>query len=135
MSEIIYIAGTNERPSIYFDSSYQLRITGCSIPEDVWDVYGGVTMRILKLTEKTPGLLNCEFTLEYCNRSSLECILDIFKLIRIMKNNGWQIQVKWYYQEFDEDMKEAGEVYSKILEHSFILIENKDLITEDSFMS
>ena len=43
-----------------------------------------------------------------------------------MKKNGWQVEVKWHYQEFDEDIKEAGENYSKILENSFQLVESND---------
>ena len=128
MSDIIYLAGTDEQPSIYFDNSYLLRITGCSFPEDSWNVYKTVITRVSQLIDQRPGILNCEFMVSRCNKSSISCILDLFKLMRLMQYAGWQIMVKWQYQEFDEDMKDVGEEFSKILAGSFELVENEEVL-------
>lgn len=126
MSDIIYDTGTQEKPLIYFDNSYQLRIAGCSFPENSWDVYRQVMRRLSELIEKRPGTLTCEFTLTYCNKSSISCIKDLFKLMGVMQHCGWKIYVKWNYQQLDEDIKCAGEELSKILDENFELVECED---------
>jgi hypothetical protein len=34
-------------------------------------------------------------------------------------NNGHEVVVQWYYQEDDEDMQEAGDEYSEIVDIPF----------------
>ena len=128
MSTSISLEGADKHPSIFFDSANQLKISGFSVPENGWSVYESIIMKVSLLIDKTPDAMNSEFKLEYFNKTSFDCILDLFKLMLVMKKKGWQIKVKWFYQKFDEDMREAGETYSKILGSSIELIEFQEMI-------
>lgn len=131
MSDIIYQTGTSEWPSIYFDTSYKLKITGFSIPKNGADVYGSIIVRIEKLIEQTPGKLHCEFMLEYYNKSSFKSITDLFKIFYLMQKKGWHIEVIWKYHKYDEDMLEAGESLYQLIGSSLIFMERTENINAD----
>ena len=61
--------------------------------------------------------------LEYFNTSSSKCLLDLFKKLEGMHKSGNDITIKWYYEEDDEDMLEAGEDYQSIINIPFKMIE------------
>ena len=61
--------------------------------------------------------------MEYFNTSSSKCIYDILKEIKKLENKGKKVMVRWYYDEDDEDMYEAGEDYSDLLDLPFKFIE------------
>lgn len=61
--------------------------------------------------------------MEYFNTSSSKCIYDLLKDVKSLKNKGKKVSVRWYYDEDDEDMLEAGEDYSDLLDLPFMFIE------------
>ena len=63
--------------------------------------------------------------LEYFNTSSSKCILDVFKKLESV--TGSEVSVKWYYEEDDEDMLEAGEDYEAIIDLPFEMIEVEEI--------
>ena len=63
--------------------------------------------------------------LEYFNTSSSKCILDVFKKLESV--SGSEVSVKWYYEEDDEDMLEAGEDYEAIIDLPFEMIEVEEI--------
>ena len=63
--------------------------------------------------------------MEYFNTSSSKCILDVFKKLESISDSS--VSVKWYYEEDDEDMLEAGEDYEAIIDLSFEMIEVEEL--------
>ena len=56
-----------------------------------------------------------EFNLDYLNSTSVKAIRDILIQLDEIAEAGNNIQVKWYYDKLDEDMKELGKVYSSLL--------------------
>jgi len=67
-----------------------------------------------------------EVKLEYFNTSSSKCILDVFKKLEIIHKARNDVEIKWYYEEDDEDMLEAGEDYESIIRVPFEMIETAD---------
>ena len=61
--------------------------------------------------------------MEYFNTSSSKCIYDLLKEVKSLENKGKEVVVRWYYDEDDEDMLEAGEDYSDLLDLHFRFIE------------
>ena len=57
--------------------------------------------------------------LEYFNTSSSKCLMDLLKRI---EKSPIEATILWYYEEEDEDMLEAGEDYSAIVNIPFKLI-------------
>ena len=56
-----------------------------------------------------------EFKLDYFNSTSAKFIMDLLMQLDKMAQEGYPIKVKWYYDKRDEDMKESGEEFSKLL--------------------
>ncbi|MFT5824113.1 MAG: hypothetical protein ACI8ZM_005379 [Crocinitomix sp.] len=98
-------------------------LAGISIPEDPYAFYSPVNEEIDKYMESPQLKTTLEFKLEYFNTSST---LVIRNLIRDLSQSGskTELHVKWYYEEYDEDMKEAGDEF-RLLFHglNFELVE------------
>ena len=63
-----------------------------------------------------------EFRFEYFNSTSAKFILDILKKIKKYREDNVNVNVKWYYDEPDIDMKDSGEEFSKMTGMPFELI-------------
>ncbi|MFK7952088.1 MAG: DUF1987 domain-containing protein, partial [Ekhidna sp.] len=59
--------------------------------------------------------LTANFAFEYFNTSSSKCLFDLLKRLARYKTQGADVIINWFYEEEDEDMKEAGEDYEDIL--------------------
>lgn len=66
------------------------------------------------------------FKLGYFNSSSAKFILDIMNIAREQYEKGLNIVVEWFYQEDDEDMKEAGEDFADFCEMEFKFFETEE---------
>lgn len=62
--------------------------------------------------------------MEYFNTSSSKCLYDILKEIKYLSDQGKEVNVRWYYEQDDEDMMEAGEDYSDLLDLPFVFVEH-----------
>ena len=121
--EALIIESSNLTPEIKFDATQGLfEMKGRSIPENSLEfyqpVYEWLDAYITQPNEKT--VLHVQF--DYFNTSSSKCILDILKRIDKLEDMDKDVLIKWYYDENDEDMMEAGEDYSDLLEAPFELI-------------
>lgn len=65
-----------------------------------------------------------DFAFQYFNTSSSKCLFDIFRQLKRMQTAGTNIKVNWYYEEFDQDMLEAGEDYDEIVKLDFHFVEH-----------
>jgi hypothetical protein len=66
-----------------------------------------------KFGQSTPKVF--EFKLDYFNSTSAKFIMDVLMQLDKMAQEGYPIKAKWYYDKRDEDMKESGEEFSKLL--------------------
>ena len=114
------ISKTADTPTIILDKSNgKFLLQGRSIPEDAV-VFFKPILDWFKEYATNPNPETCvEFKLEYFKTSSSKLILDI--MLKLKNIDG--AIVRWYYQEDDEDMREAGEEYSEIVELPFELIQ------------
>ena len=121
--ETLIINGTDDTPKVVLDQENKVfEISGRSLPEDVVSFFQPVIDWLDEL-EKNP-LDNIEFDikLEYFNTASSKQILDIFLILDEIFLRGNSVKVNWYYSELDEDLGEAGEEYSELVEVPFELI-------------
>lgn len=121
--ETLIINGTDDTPKVVLDQENNVfEISGRSLPEDVVSFFQPVIDWLDEL-EKNP-LDNIEFDikLEYFNTASSKQILDIFLILDEIFLRGNSVKVNWYYSELDEDLGEAGEEYSELVEVPFELI-------------
>ena len=126
--ETITINATPKTPSVIFDSSNGvLQLKGRSIPENSIEFYKPLVEWIDEYATAPLPKTSVSIELEYFNTSSSKCLLDLFKKLESMHKNGNEIAIKWYYEEDDEDMLEAGEDYQSIISIPFTMIEVEQL--------
>ncbi len=118
--EVIKIKGTDDTPNVILDAeSNILEFSGRSLPEDVVTFYAPVIQWIEEYAKSPNPKTEVIFRLEYFNTASSKLLLDILLKFEDILNSGHEVVVQWYFQEDDEDMEEAGEEYSEIVDIPF----------------
>ena len=102
-------------------------ITGRSAPEDVRSLYypiiewmEGYADELSKghaYTEKNPLLVKID--LEYFNSSSAKFLYDVFAQLKDLNRAGVPVDIEWYFEDEDIDLREAGEDLSLLCELPF----------------
>ncbi|MBK7383727.1 MAG: DUF1987 domain-containing protein [Flavobacteriales bacterium] len=116
--------GTPKTPHVHFDPrSGLLELKGRSIPENSIDFYKPLIDWIDKYGREPNSKTAVHVQLEYFNTSSSKCILDVFKRLEPIRSAGNEVTVLWHYEADDEDMLEAGEDYSGIINIPFKMIQ------------
>lgn len=116
--EIISLEGTEDTPKILLDKNNGImEISGRSLPEDSAEFYQPV-LDWLEEYKKSPNPETIfVFKLEYFNTASSKLILDILSSLEDIAD----AKIHWYYYEDDEDMEEAGEEFSELIDLEFEL--------------
>lgn len=118
--EVIKIKGTDDTPNVILDAeSNIIEFSGRSLPEDVVTFYAPVIQWIEEYAKSPNPKTEVIFRLEYFNTASSKVLLDILLKFEDILNDGNEVVVQWYFQEDDEDMEEAGEEYSEIVDIPF----------------
>jgi len=68
------------------------------------------------------------FKMVYFNTSSSKILLDVMKRLELIKKSGHDVTINWRFREDDEDMLEAGEIYSERVEVPFNLISDDSVV-------
>lgn len=118
----IILNGTPKTPDVNFSAEEgRLEIKGRSIPENSIEFYSDLLAWIDEYATNPKTTTVMDMKLEYFNTSSSKCILDVFKKLEVIKKNGQEVVINWYYEEEDEDMLEAGEDYDAIIDIPFTM--------------
>ena len=123
--EDLNLEGTAKTPTIDFKSNGELLIKGRSIPENSIEFYKPKIDWISDYGNSPQSDTAVNIQLEYFNTSSSKCILDVFKKLESLSDTA--VKIKWYYEEDDEDMLEAGEDYEAIIDLPFEMVEVEEL--------
>ncbi|WP_028980594.1 DUF1987 domain-containing protein [Sporocytophaga myxococcoides] len=114
--DTLNINGTEDTPSVTLDKSKGVfEISGRSLPEDAAGFFKPVLSWIEAYKEQSNPATNLQVKLEYFNTASSKLILDI--LTKFEKIQG--AKIIWYHFSDDEDMKEAGQEFSELVEIPF----------------
>ena len=115
--------GTEDSPQIILDrESNIMEISGRSLPEDVNTFYEPMMSWIEEYAKDPLDVTVFNFKLTYFNTASSKIILDILTQFEEMIEEGHQVLVRWHYPEEDEDMMEAGEEYSEMVDVPFEMV-------------
>lgn len=119
--ETLIIAATEDTPAVKLDSASGVyELVGRSLPEDVTTFYKPVFDWLAGAG--SIATMKFDVKLEYFNTASSKVILDIFSKLEGLKEGGVDVSINWHYAEDDEDMQEAGEEYSELVEVPFKLV-------------
>jgi len=126
--EKLIIEATGNSPRIVLDpESKKFEFSGESRPENVRKFYLPILEWLEAYTKNQEKLndgertseLQCQFNFEYFNSTSAKYILDIFKSLNAINALGVELEIKWLYEEDDEDMLEVGQEMSRMSKLSF----------------
>jgi hypothetical protein len=109
--EDLFLQGTDSLPTINFKTNGELKITGRALPEDANNFFRPVLDWLRNFTAEE---VNIEFNLDYFNTSVSKQLLDMFKIIENNPGNK-TINMKWMYEDGDDEMLESGEIYAEML--------------------
>lgn len=113
------LEGTEDTPTIILDKKNSIfEISGRSLPEDPIEFYKPVLEWITQYSANPNPTTDFVFRLDYYNTSSAKVILDLLYALEDIKG----ARVKWYFHDEDEDMEEAGQEFSELVEIPFELI-------------
>lgn len=114
--EKLHISPTEDTPEVVFDkSSGEFVLSGRSLPEDAASFYEPILSWLSTYSEDPNPSTKFEMKLEYFNTASSKLLLDVLSTLEDI--NG--AKVVWYYFEDDEDMEEAGEEFSELVDVDF----------------
>lgn len=116
----INLEGTEDTPKIILDATNNIyEISGRSLPEDCAQFYKPILDWLDGFNPTSK--VNFVFKLDYFNTASSKLILDILNRLEKIKNKGKDVTILWCFSEDDEDMQEAGEEFSELVEVPFEL--------------
>lgn len=114
--EILNLEGTEDTPKIILDKKNGIfEISGRSLPEDSAEFYRPVLEWIGAYAKEAIASTEFVFKLEYFNTASSKLILDVLSALEDIQG----MKIMWYYHEDDEDMEEAGQEFSELVEIPF----------------
>lgn len=119
--EDLLMTGTAKTPDVEFRADGHLLLQGCSIPENApefyrpllsWlEDYGRVAKPVTELTVK----------FNYFNSSSSKALLQLIEQLSEIQTAEHKVQVRWLYEEGDDDNREAGEDYMDVSKIPFTI--------------
>lgn len=114
--EILQLEATEDTPKIILDNQNGIfEISGRSLPEDSAEFYAPVLEWIENYTANPNPATIFSFKLEYFNTASSKLILDVLSALEDIKGTT----IHWYFHDDDEDMEEAGQEFSELVEIPF----------------
>lgn len=123
----LILEGSSKTPTISFETTGRLELRGRSIPENSVEFYKQLVDWIDTYRSAPAPQTIMDVKLEYFNTSSSKCILDLFKKLELLHQDGKNAVINWYYEADDEDMQEAGSDYKAILTIPFELVKVEEI--------
>lgn len=120
--ETIKIYPTKTTPAVYLNPTKGIfKMYGRSSTDDSIRFYQ--PLRSALTSGSMPERLMVKIKMEYFNTSTSKCLYDIFRDIKSLMDSGKKVAIKWYYEQDDDDMLEAGEDYCDLLGLPFSFVE------------
>ncbi len=82
---------------------------GNSYPEDAIVFFEPINAWFIRFVKEVKKPIVLNITLNYVNSSSSKCFMDIFDLLEDYFTSDGKVTVNWFYEEDDDEIKEAGE--------------------------
>lgn len=117
------LKATAKTPEIMLNSlTGEMRISGRSIPENADEFWSPILQWFYAYASKPSASTHLVINLEYFNITSSKRILFILYKMSEMRNTGHPVSVDWIYAEEDEDMYEAGNDFSTLVNIPFNIL-------------
>ncbi|GAB4128974.1 MAG: DUF1987 domain-containing protein [Raineya sp.] len=121
--ENLIVKASEQTAEVMLDAlAGKIEFSGVSIPEDSYSFFTPILRWIDQYNEKPQKKTVAAFNIMYCNTSSSMYISEILRKLRKLKNSGNEVEVNWYYEEDDDDMRLLGEDFKRISQLNFKII-------------
>lgn len=120
--DALFIEKQTDTPEINFNPAQNLfRIAGKSMPDNPLKFYSPIFDWLNQYKEEVAdgAKIVFEVKFDYFNTASSKLFLDMLDIFAEFQETGAQVSIVWYYRAGDDDMKEAGEEYSELVEAPF----------------
>jgi SiaC family regulatory phosphoprotein len=125
--DTFYKPATDDTPEIIFNPiEGKYLIKGISIPEDAPAFYKPSLEWIHHFQQSNEKEISLDIFLNYYNTGSLKSLVDILKaFVKLKKEFDKDLIINWYYEAYDDDMKDKGKELSEIVDYDFNLKEEE----------
>ena len=120
----IFIKEAPTTPEVRFNfEEGELEIKGVSIPEDTEEFYNPLLEAIEEYIKiENPKKITVSFKLIYVNTSTSAVLGKMIKILEPLEDGDRIVNINWYYEAEDEDMKDLGEDFNSFTKLHFELI-------------
>ncbi len=126
--EPINIQKTFSTPLVKFvPEENKLLIEGRMIPEDATAVFTPISSWVNSYFEEGNSTLNVVFRLYYYNTSSSKRIVNLLRKMDEYYANGKKINVRWEYEEGDDDCMRDGQDFQGLVKVPVEVVETKEI--------
>lgn len=123
MASRFTIKPTSNSPFIEFDPEIgSLTIVGQSHPEDPQEFYQDLVDILEEYCKNPKQQTKVIVDLEYMNTGTSRVIYNVFRKLETIVNDKREVEVHWRYEDDDEDMQDAGQIFSELTKLKFKLI-------------
>jgi hypothetical protein len=109
--ENLYIEGSDTLPSVQLNTNGLLKIFGRALPENAFSFFKPIISWVKEFSAETVSI---EINLEYYNTAVSKQLYDFLQVIDSNPGNK-KINLKWFYEEGDDEILESGEIYEELL--------------------
>lgn len=102
--------------------SGMIEMMGISYPQDAADFFTPVFEWLDTYMNEVGKSVELNLYIDYINTSSTKCLFDFIDNLEHYYKQGNGVQVNWYYEENDEDIKETGLEFQEDMEVPFNVI-------------
>lgn len=126
----IIIEPSKKTPKVVIDpEKYYIEMSGNSLPENVRDFFYPLIEQIKDIAEEWkkqgPDKVLFSIKLNYFNSASAKFLYDLISTVIFLKKSNIHVDINWYFEDGDYDLKEAGEELSEMMEYPFNYISVK----------
>jgi hypothetical protein len=105
-----YIQGTRTTPYALMNDG-KMRIVGKALPVKDQPFFGQINKQISLYGKKPANKTVVDISLTHVNASSKKAMVEFLKQLEIINNHGFEVDVNWWFNVEDEDVKELGEIF------------------------
>lgn len=121
--ENLVIKATEQTAEVVLNATEgRIEFSGVSIPEDSYSFFTPILRWLETYIENAPQKTVAIFNIMYCNTSSSMYISEILRKLRKLKTTSKEVEVHWYYEEDDDDMRLLGEDFKRISQLNFKIL-------------
>jgi hypothetical protein len=95
---------------------------GISYPQDAADFFNPVFDWLENYINEVAAQVTLNLHIDYLNTSSTKCLFDFIDRLEDYYKQGNTVQVNWYHEEHDEDIKETGLEFQEDMELPFVVL-------------